>query len=80
MILSSIIFIPLTKISGDRSLCMDCMQISKQAMAILSLICGNDMYVRSNVEVAIVVQIGCNNNSFQKLSVWNNISIYNELT
>ena len=56
------------------------MQISKQATAIWSLICGNDMYVRSNVEVAIVVQIGCNNNSFQKLSVWNNISIYNELT
>ena len=74
---------------------MDCMQISKQATAIWSLICGNDMYVRSNVEVAIVVQIGCNNNSFQKLSTscvltyyyiimflscCNNISIYNELT
>ena len=38
---------------------MDCMQISKQATAIWSLIFGNDMYVRSNVEVAIVVQIGC---------------------
>ena len=47
---------------------MDCMQISKQATAILSLISGNDMYARSNVQVAIVVQIGCNNNSFQKLS------------
>ena len=59
---------------------MDCMQISKQATAIWSLICGNDKYVRSNVQFAIVVQIGCNNNSFQKLSVWNNISICDELT
>ena len=47
---------------------MDCMQISKQAMAILSLIFGNDMYARSNVQVAIVVQTSCYNNSFQKLS------------
>ena len=47
---------------------MDCMQISKQARAILSLIFGNDMYARSNVQVAIVVQISCYNNSFQKLS------------
>ena len=43
---------------------MDCMQISKQATTILSLIFGNDMYARSNVQVAIVVQIGCYNNSF----------------
>ena len=47
---------------------MDCMQISKQATANLSLIFGNDMYARSNVEVAIVVQTSCYNNSFQKLS------------
>ena len=33
----------------------DCMQISKQATATLSLIFGNDMYARSNVQVAIVV-------------------------
>ena len=46
---------------------MDCMQISKQATAILSLICGNDIYARSNVQVAIVVQTN-DYNSFQKLS------------
>ena len=46
---------------------MDCMQISKQATAILSLIFGNDMYARLNVQVAIVVETSCYNNSFQKL-------------
>ena len=47
---------------------MDCIQISKQATTILSLIFGNDMYARSNVQVAIVVETSCHNNSFQKLS------------
>ena len=46
----------------------DCMQISKQATATLSLISGNDMYARSNVQVAIVVQTSCYNNSVNRLS------------